>query len=164
MSVDISRADRNYGIAGMNGSEQVGGGSTCAPMMRNFEQHRVRVLLHHAPLRRTLRVSLKQGGGCAESSRKDQAVIVGTHRPSNLIPPRSQHSEMRSAVVKFIAFFFHRDFHSGSLGLCHDRRERANGVVDAYPELLRMEICNDRWHPAEVVGVRMRDGDNIEMI
>src|SRR4029077_4679760 len=107
MSVDISRADGNDRIARMNGREQVGGSSTRASVMRDLQQHRLRMLFHDAPFCWTFRISLEQSGRPGKSGRKHQAIGVRPHRPGSLVASGSEHVEMHSTVIELVAFFFY---------------------------------------------------------
>src|ERR1035437_1385108 len=71
---------------------------------------------------------------------------------------------MRSAVIECIAVLLNGNVHSLSLGLRNDRREFAYGLIDTQPEFSSVEICHHRGHSAEVVGMRMRDDDHVQMI
>src|SRR5208337_1692482 len=109
MSVNIARADGNDRVARMNRREQIGGGSAGAAVMRHLQQHRLRMLFHHTPFHRTLRVSLQQSGCPANSGRKHQAIVVRTHRSGDLVASGSEHMEMRSTVIELIALLSYRN-------------------------------------------------------
>lgn len=79
MPVDISRPHGNDRIARMNGRKQIGGGSARAAVVRDLQKRCLRVLLHDAPFRGPLRISLEQGGCPAIGGRKHQAVVVWPH-------------------------------------------------------------------------------------
>src|ERR1035441_7066679 len=119
MAVYIPRADGNDRIARMNGREQIGGSSAGASVMRDLQQHPLGMLFHDAPFRRTFRVSLEQSGCPAKSGTKHQAIVVWPHQAGDLVASGSEHVEMHAAVIELIAFFFYRNFHSRSLGLCN---------------------------------------------
>src|SRR6266851_9426309 len=109
MSVHISRADRDDGIARMNGRQQIGGSSARAAVMCDLQQQRLPwALFHDALFRWTFRVPLKQSGCPAESGRKHEAIVVRPHRAGDLIASGSEDVEMGAAVIEFIAFFFYR--------------------------------------------------------
>src|SRR5208283_3096661 len=96
--------------------------------------------------------------------REHQAIVIGTHQPGDLVASGSEHAEVRSTVIELIAIFFYRDYHSRAPGLRNDRRQLADRLVDAHPEFPRVEIRNYRGHSAKVVGVRMRNHDDVETI
>src|SRR5882762_658132 len=107
MSIHVSRADGNDRIVRMNSRKQIGGSSARASMMRDLEQHRLRMLFHDAPFRRTFRVSLEQSSGPGKSGGKHQAIVIRLHRPGGLVASGSEHVEMRSPVIELVAFFFY---------------------------------------------------------
>ena len=72
--------------------------------------------------------------------------------------------KMSSAVIEFLSFFLHRDFHPRSLGLRHHRRQFAHRLVDTDPEFPRMEVRDHRRHSSQMVGMRMRDHHHVQMI
>ena len=129
MSVHISRADGNDGIAGMNGAEQIGRGSARASVVRDLQQHCLRMLFHDAAFRWTLRVAFKQSGRAGESRGENQAIIVCAHRAGDLVASGSEHLEVRSAEIEFVAVFFYGYFHARLLSLLDDRQQLACGHI-----------------------------------
>jgi len=75
-------------------------------------------------------VPFQQRGSPAKARRKHQAIVVRPHGSSVLIAPGSEHVETRSAVIKLVAFFFHRDFQPRFLRLDHDWQKFALGMID----------------------------------
>src|ERR1039458_4719422 len=71
---------------------------------------------------------------------------------------------MHPTVVKLISTLFPYTTLFRSQRLHHDRRELPLRLVDADPELLWMEIRNDRRHASEMVGVRVSDYHGVEAI
>src|ERR1700733_9772687 len=107
MPINISRPNRNHRVARMNLCEQIRGCAGGATMVRDFKQHRVRVLFYNPAFSGAFGITLKQGGGCTESGAEDQAIVIRPHRARYLVSPRRQHMKMRSAVVDLISLFLY---------------------------------------------------------
>src|ERR1700722_2430471 len=164
MSVDISCAHRNYCETRMHCGKQCGGRAARTAVMRNFQQHRLGMRFDDTPFGRTFRVTLEQSGRPAKRGGKYETVVIRTHRTGDLIASRSEHVKVHSAVIELIALFFHRDCHTGELGLRNNRCQFAYRLIDAEPKFSRMKIRNHGWHSPKMIGVRMSDRDDVEAI
>ena len=122
------------------------------------------MLCDDPPFHRTFSIAFQQGRGRTQGGGEDKAIIIRAHGARIFVPPRSQHSKMRSAVIELVSFFLHRDRHARAHRLRHDRCEFAHRLVDADPKLPRMEIRHDCRHPSKVIGVGMSDHDPVETI
>ena len=129
-------------------------------MVRHLEQVGFRLLFRDLLFRLSLCVSFQQGGCFSVNQFHHQGFIVAPR--GQVLRARSQDSHLCPAKVKLITRLMLDHAHPQFLRLLPQGFHlRIRGI--AQPQLPRPEVGQDGSGPALVIGMRVRDGNRVEM-